>query len=342
MKFRKDLMLFSIVSVVFLAGCTNEPGGVSTAGVVISSFTPDIQLVDGGDVTFTVVVQNIGGRSATNVRALFFGLSNEWKDSTGQPFDSQNEQIGTLASADPTLGLKGEEGTADLEVQAPLGKSSDIVYDASVRVFYDYSTESDTIMRFVTSDYLRTNPNVIKGIQSSSSTDGPLVINAVARTPTVQSDSNALGRVQFEIINTGGGRIFRPGNNDLVLDELSSIEVTGLGSKGSCSGQSPGDKSTLTNVRLAGGKSKIISCDIDVSNVVNFADRAVKVVVKYSYFTDGATQVTVTKNIEGYTTPTITSGGSSGNQPPVAPVDLCGNGRCDAGEGPTGCPEDCS
>lgn len=319
MKIRKDLMLFSIVSVVFLAGCTTESSGPSTAGVVISSFTPDIQTVDGGKVTFTVVVQNIGGRSATNVKALFFGLSNEWKDTANAPFDSDEVPIGTLASADPTLGLKGEEGTADLNVEAPPGKSSDVVYDASVRVFYDYSTESDTLLRFVTSDYLRTNPNVIKGIQSSSSTDGPLVINAVARTPSISSGST-IGRVQFEIINTGGGRVFRTDSSKIVLDELLSIEVTGLGTKGSCSGQPQGDKSTLTNVRLAGGKSKIMSCDIDVSGVVNFADRGVKVVVKYAYFTDGATQVTVTKNIEGiaYTTPV--SGSGSGDQPPLPPT----------------------
>ncbi len=325
--------MLSITFIVFLAGCTSK-GPVSTAsGVVITSFGPDLAEVDGkSTVTFTTLVQNIGGRTASEIKVLFFGLSNEWdKDintESVEPFEAKldTSSITTLAPADPSSGLKGEEGSADLTVIAPSGKSNDVSYDISTRVFYKYTTESDTVLRFIESDYVKTNPNTPKGIVSHSSTSGALNIIATARTP-ILSKSSTTGRIQFEIQNVGNGRVFNgfaagDANTPKDLDVISTITVSGLGTRGKC-GDKTGNSLTLDPTRLAGGKSKIISCDIDVSGITNFADRAIKVVITYSYFVDEVSHATVLKSFDenpSAPTPQPSAGQQSGTG--VA-VDVC-------------------
>ncbi len=319
MTLSKELILLSIVSIVFLAGCTSSSSSPASAGVVINSFAPDLQEVDGSSqVTFSIAVKNVGGRTASNIKALLFGLSNEWI-----PQITNTKPISTtLAPADPATGLTGEEGSADWTLTAPAGKGSDTTYDASVRVFYTYTTEDDTLLRFVTSNYLRTAPNTQKGIVSSVPTAGPLVITAVARTPTLSIGATT-GRVQFEIQNVGGGRVFDTVSDTgeiTTLDLINKITISGLGDTGTCAGVGSGgtavfDGTTNAKIRLAAGKSKVISCDIDVRGIINFADRSIKLVAEYNYFVDSATQVKVLRSLTetpvtpppiGATPPTIT------------------------------------
>ena len=290
MKFRKELILFSLLSIVFLAGCARGPSVPSGAGVIITSFTPDVQEVDAGsDVTFVVNLKNTGGKTSGAGTALFFGLSSDWTPA------AQVKDVPTLAPADPGLGLTGEETSIDLtsKISSSAAKNTDVTYDASVRVLYGYTTTVDTLLRFVKSDYLRTAPNTPKGVQSSTSTAGPLLVTAFARTPSISADKTD-ARVQFEIQNIGPGRVFG-GNiptDGIVaaasLDEIKSITVKQGDASLPC-GQS--------DVRLAGGKSKVISCDITVGNLVNFKDIALKVDIDYNYFIDSTTTVTVLKGL---------------------------------------------
>jgi hypothetical protein len=308
MKSGKELMLLSVLSVVFLAGCTSSSEGPSGTGVIITSFAPDVQEIDAGSsVTFTAVVKNVGGKSASDLKALIFGLSNEWTGSdltTGAVKSSSS-----LASADPISGLPGEEESFDWTVAFPAdkGKNADVTYDASVRIFYGYKTDADVLLRFVESSYLRTNPNVQKGVITADSSSGPLVITAAARTPSVGATA-ATGRVQFEIQNAGAGRVTDgvtatvSDAEPTTLDVIDKIEVTGAKS---CAGKddttdgAPGDgKINLIDTRLAAGKSKVISCDVDVSGIGNFKDISLKLTASYTYFVDSATQVTVTRALE--------------------------------------------
>lgn len=289
MKLRKELLLFSVISVVFLAGCTGGGETPTGTGVIIKSFAPDLTSVDGGSIVVTtVVVKNVGARAATNVNANLFGLSNEWSGMSSKLVTS------TLASADPATGLPGEEASQDWTLTTPAGKGSDVTYDASVRVNFTYTTVSDSLLRFVNSNYARTNPNVPKGVMSSQSTAGPLSITVFARTPVVAADSK--GRVQFEIQNVGGGRV---GTEDAAgLDVIKEIKITGVGSTGSCAGGAAGNVQTLSNQRLAGGKSKIISCEIGAGTITNFQDVALNLTSTYDYFIDSATQVTVLRALQ--------------------------------------------
>lgn len=288
MKFRKELMLFSIVSIVFLAGCARGGGETATGtGVIIKSFAPDLLSVEGNSqVVTTVVVKNVGARAAVGVNATLFGLSNEWSGVSSKTIAS------TLASADPISGLPGEEASQDWILTAPSGKGSDVTYDAAVRVAYNYTTVSDNLIRFISTNYAKTAPNAPKGVVSSESTAGPLSITTFARTPVVASGSK--GRVQFEIQNVGGGRL----NSTTDIDVIEEIKIIGVGSAGSCAGAAVGNVQTITNVRLAGGKSKIISCEVDAGTVTNFQDSAINLTANYDYFVDSATQITVLRALQ--------------------------------------------
>lgn len=311
MKVRKELMLFSVVSVVFLAGCTGGGGEASTgAGIIITSFVPDVQSVDAGSsVTFTVNLKNVGGKTSDAGKALFFGLSNDWTISGTNP-----ATLTKLAPADPSAGLTGEESSLDWSatIGASTAKNADISYDASVRVMYGYSTTTDTLLRFVKSDYLRTAPNTPKGIQSSTTTAGPLLVTATARTPTLSSTSTT-GRVQFEIQNIGPGRVIKTiaADTGIVgapdLDIIKKITITGVGTSGTCAGKAADASGIVTldatavtpdNIRLAGGKSKVISCDIAVGDLTNFKDIALNVKIEYNYYVDSTTSVTVLRALE--------------------------------------------
>jgi len=304
MRLDKELMLLSVVSVVFLAGCTG--GGKEAAvanGVIIKSFAPDLQQIDPDtSVTFTATLKNVGGKEAKPVRALLFGLSNEWTgEGTTAPVKGTSSTA--LAAADPTTGLPGEETSFDWTVTFPVakGKNTDVTYDANVRVFYTYKTDSDTLLRFVTSDYLRTNPNVQKGVATSQTSAGPLIVTAVARTPSVGAGTTT-GRVQFEIQNAGSGRVDKGATVTATnaqpsgLDLIKEIKVTGAKS---CAGTAAAaDVVTLSDVRLTAGKSKIISCEVDVTGIVNFKDSALKLTATYDYFVDSASQVTVLRLLQ--------------------------------------------
>ena len=305
MKLRKELLLLSIISIVFLAGCAKGGGEAPTGtGVIIKSFAPDLQQIDPGtSVTFTATVKNVGGKGATDIKALLFGLSNEWAgaDLLTSPLKTSPS---TLAAADPSTGLPGEEGTYDWTVTFPTasGKNSDVTYDASVRVFYKYVTDSDVLLRFVESNYLRTNPNVQKGVVSSQSSSGPLVVTAVARTPSVPTGT-VTGRVQFEIQNVGAGRVANgvtvvgtTSAQPAGLDLMTEIKITGAKN---CAGtDAVTGVVTLSAVRLTGGKSKIISCDVDITGITNFKDGALKLTATYFYLVDSASQVSVARVLQ--------------------------------------------
>lgn len=304
MKLRKELMLLSIVSIVFLAGCARGPSTPAANGVVITSFAPDVTSTDGGlPVTFVLGLKNVGEKAATNVRAQIFGLSDKWT-SFSPDKDKFKAVVSSLAPADPVANLPGEEASFTWSATSSSGTTSDVTYDANVRVVYTYSTTGIALFRVVDASYLRTNPNVVRGLVSSDGTGGPLLVTPTVRSPVV-SGGDKVARIQFEIQNTGGGRVLAdlPGVDTTSidatkLDTLTKITVEAGGIK-SCAGTTgaSGKVEVTTNLRLVGGKSKVISCDIDVTSST-FQDIQASITIGYSYFVDSATQVTVTRALQ--------------------------------------------
>ncbi|MBI2005450.1 MAG: hypothetical protein HYS80_01685 [Candidatus Aenigmarchaeota archaeon] len=241
MKLRKELMLLSVISIVFLAGCAG--GGKETPaanGVVITSFAPDVTTTEGNlPVTFVLGLKNVGEKAAADVRAQFFGLSDKW--TTFSPDrDKFKDVTSSLAPADPSASLPGEEVSFTWSANSAPGTTSDVTYDADVRVAYTYSTSGTAIFRVVDANYLRTNPNVVRGLVSSDATGGPLVVTSTVRSPVVSGTK--IARIQFEIQNVGGGKVLAdPPALDATsidaakLDTLKKITIEATGIK-SCAG----------------------------------------------------------------------------------------------------------
>lgn len=311
MRIRKEIILFSLVAVVVLAGCTEGTVGPGANGVIITSFAPDVNPTDGGvPVTFVLGLKNAGGVTATAVKAQLVGLSDKWGNFSPAK-DTVTDVIPSLAPADPTTNLPGEEASFTWTGTSAPGTTSDTTYDANVRVFYNYITKGTALFRIVNTDYLRTNPSIQPGLVSSDTTGGPLAITYSVRSPIVSSAAKD-ARIQFEIQNTGGGRVYTgttpPSSTN--LDTLISITV-GANQIKSCAGIADGattagadDKDTAagsikleTNLRLVGGKSKVISCDISIATTT-FQDIQTSIQVDYRYMVESASEITVRKALQ--------------------------------------------
>jgi len=292
---RKILILGLIVLVVFLAGCARKGEVPTGTGVIIKSFGPDISTVDSNTpVNFILSIKNTGGVKAENVHAVLFGLSDKWSTVPALN-DLAPELASGLAAADPTTGLPGEEITKTWEEDKAPASSSDISYDANVRVQYKYKTEATGLVRVVSADYLRTNPNVQRGIISSQTTAGPLSVNFFARSPVVTGENNVV-RVQIEVQNVGEGKTFSGDNSvapasSVTAGTLNKIRITEV------DGCTRVTSSSTKAVLLIGGKSATINCEKDITTTTTFTDFTFTVKIEYGYFVDAATQVTVLKKL---------------------------------------------
>jgi len=304
MDFKKEVLLFTLFSIVFLAGCTQAPSGPTAAGVIIKSFASEIPEVPGSsEVIFAFTVQNTGGKRATNVKAELFGLSTEWVCETpGRAPGDCTIGSWNLEGADVSNNFVGEEASNEIIVVSPPSKSNDITYDATLRIAYEYTTVTDGKVRFVTDDYIRVNPTQkdLAGVEDSSTTPGPLIVTVRAVAPII-SGTATTGKVQFEIQNIGGGRVFLKQSSpdeSTSLDKLNQVTITASGLK-SCRGV-PVDAGSNTisftdAIRLAGGKSTVITCELDATNIKNYKVTDVSLAIDYGYFVDSTTQVTVMK-----------------------------------------------
>ncbi len=312
MKLGKELMLFSIVSIVFLAGCARGPSAPVGNGLVIKSFSPEFSSVDSGaPVSFLLTVQNLGEVKATAVKAQLFGLSTDWI--LTPPLGSvQPLTPSSLAAPDPLSGLQGEETTQEWTATTP-SKVTDVNYDASLRVYYGYTTAAGGLVRFVSSTYQRSLTQQGQqlaqpiGVISSTSSGGPLLITILARTPVVSATGDSTGRVQIEIQNVGSGRVYDLDSGksepEIVLDRIKEIKIGGVGD-GKCAGV---DDSTgivtlsgLNAQKLLTGKSRTINCEIKTGDVItqNFKNVELKIDITYNYFVDSATSITVLKQFQ--------------------------------------------
>lgn len=270
----KNPQVLFVVAAVVLAGCVGQPGGGGGfgAGVIIKSFAPTaISVPSGTPVDITIEVKNVGQREAASVSAKLLGISAGWSGGTNE------------LSLATTLG-EGEGTTGFWTLTSPSDKKNiDITYDFLGRVTYGYKTDADVVFTVATSEYLRsvTRPGESApsnlGLRSSTTTAGPLAVNARTKLPTVTKAGDKI-RVQYEIQNVGGGRVYKTTPGDDILDIDGS----------SCPGR------TSSEVRLAGGKSALITCEITTpSGFTQFTTVTHNLKLNYKYFVDSATTITV-------------------------------------------------
>lgn len=271
--------VFLLIAAVVLAGCIGQPtGGVGggTAGVIITSFSPEVPEVDSNsEVIFFTNVKNVGDFDVSDVVINLFSLD-DWTGSKTSPSFA-------LKAADPVRGLEGEESLQEFKLTSPT-KSVSVTYTPTARVTYAYRTKSTIQFSFATREQIR-------GVQAESTakvttTGSPFLITVRGKLPVITSTA-AKATVQLEIQNVGGGRA----SDGTDIDNIQ-IGVTPSGASVSCT---PTGK-----VRLIGGKSRLITCTLSsFTNVpaAGFATSILDVTLDYRYFVETSASVTVLKPI---------------------------------------------
>lgn len=332
MKIGKEILLLSVVSVVFLAGCARGPSAPSSTGVSITSFAPELAEVESNSpLSISATVKNSGSQQADNVIAELIGLpigsgDSDWKLSASTTNPTQAK---TLFAADPDRGFpEGQEDVFIWDLTTPK-KDVSQTFSFNTRVYYTYKTFSENTVRLVSLTYFRSlssseQTNLQKGVVSSSTTSGPLAVSVKTPQPLITGTGDI--PVQITIENIGNGRVFgtqftKP--TETTLDRFT-IKVEGA----TCA-------AAEFTERLLQGESRVVSCKLPVTFVVDtFRDVNIKVTLTYRYFEEAQSSVKVLKSL-GITTGTVTP-----TPTPITGV-VCGNGRCETGETTASCPADC-
>jgi len=318
-----------LLGMVLLSGCVGQPpvptGG---KGLKISSFAPDFSEIRSGErVTISAMVDNVGEYDATGVSAQLFGLNiggTEWALS-GQ--SQQTQTVSMIRKSDATLELPGESHQFDWSITSPKDLRVDNTYTANLRVYYKYGTVSNSLVRLMTYDYLKSLPaeqfeeaKASTGVSQSTSSAGPLSVslNAGNRPLVVYEDKDTFS-VQMEIKNADAGNAFDigaaypgyPKTATLSSDNLHAVDVdiyTNLGID--CSNTLGAAK--RGTIKLTKGETKTLFCTVTVpskNDLGNTRDYTVTVTLTYGYYIDSSTTVKILKSeAPSGVTPTAPSG----------------------------------
>jgi len=271
---KKILIIFLVLGVVFISGCTTQStGSSSNDGIVITSFIADPPTTQGGDqerVYLLMDIQNTGGEIARIQEAKIIGLptagNTGWKGSL-TPIQTPGELY------PPEKGIEGEIATLEWELTPPASQT-DIDYPAEGVIKYDYGTHIETLVRLANKDWLRSLPYDER--QTESEKQGT-ISGGIQNGPihaTIKPTSSTGSRLIIDIQNAGSGFA----ENDQV-----SVSVTGM----TCD--------SLSNpVTLIRGKSKQFRCDtIEPTQQEQWKNVRIDVDLSYVYVVKRPVTITV-------------------------------------------------
>jgi len=339
----KNAIVLLLLVAVFLSGCIGQPPSTGVGnGLIIKSFSPDFNEVRSGEeITFTLELENIGEKDATDISAEIFGGVH---NASGWTFVQPNKAfvkltdygISFLRGVNPTLNLKGENYVLTWNVKSPENLRVDNTYTADARIYYDYETSSLSTLRFYSYDYLKSLPSEqfekLKkeaGVVSSVKTSAPIEVGvSVGARPLIVYGNADSFTLEITLSNAGRGNAFDhsytvtgafsavTGEAILPSQELHTIDVTidtgGLDM--ACpSFTATGNKLHDEAVTLIRGSTKTIFCtirNVNKDSVGNKKDYTVSVDLSYGYYDEASTSIKVLKSET--TTTTAPSGGVPG------------------------------
>ena len=309
------LLALSVIGIVVLSGCIGQTTitGVGK-GLAISSFGPDFNDIRSGEpVYLSAMVTNVGESDATNVYAQLFGINiggSEWTLVSMTP----SARVSLLKRSDPTLGIPGESQEFIWNLNSPANMLVDNTYTANIRIYYQYSTQTTALLKFITYDYLKSLPSSdmskvqsTAGVSHTSSTAAPIAVSLnVGSRPLVLYTDNDQFVVQITLNNADIGNPFAvgatyPPAGPLVQTDLYKVNVVITSDLSlNCANSFVSGTATSGVVTMTKGSTKTIFCTASPglrSALGNMRDYAVNVEATYGYYIDSSTNLNVMRSI---------------------------------------------
>jgi hypothetical protein len=293
------IVILSLILIVVISGCVSQtPTITGGPGVVITDASIDYSPIFAGDtVGWNLEVQNQGESDTTIHRITWFGVDMDaWDLNPSTAIDITTRP--SVVGADPITGFEGGTYFETRTITAPMDIKSPTTVNLGIRVEYSYDTDFSATIRIMDPDYLRTLSAEEKntliqsgGIRDSASTSGPLSVKAASGAHFVARGGGTREiTIPFRITNVGPGLPYSTGvasaETAATDGGLYEVTVVDTSSNLDCSG--------VGNVVLSRGKNGGFGCVLTIpSTVVNYEDRTFSLTLRYNYYVDGSTSLTV-------------------------------------------------
>lgn len=299
----KNVIPLILLSVVLVAGCTtggeSRPTVVVNNGIVINEFSVDPDVIDssiGETATLFLEIENVGGTTAKNVKAILSGVS-------GLQVTNPEKDVGTLSPPDITVQppTPGEFEVLQWTlnpVQLPEGIKHP--YQVSVRVEYDYITTGViTIPLYMKEEYKRRmqRGEPVKTTLTVTNTNAPVKIDMTGETPFVARSTGDVGSYRLIFRNVGDGVPSTNGVDGLILGKVRI--VGGNAEFEDCLGETSGTEIILDptdpvkQIKLRRGESDKRLCNIKYTGSAQTDTITIEFELTYRYYIQSEVTVVV-------------------------------------------------
>lgn len=299
-------IIILLAFVVLVSGCVGSGGNRpiqidSSNGVIINEFSVDPLTVDEDElVFFSVDIENVGGREATDVEIFINGLIGTWRDdcsSGGEVTDESLKTIESLSQPDKNINRAGDfqiAATSFCPPDLPEGVNAD--FPVTAKAEYTYKTTATFVIPLIGEEEydnrLRTNRPVENTI-TTQNTGGPLKFSlSRGDAPIiVPENDDAEPTFLFKLSNVGSGFPITDGN----LGELTSTTVTATPSDANIDCGDFEDNGQLNVVKLRSDGSMPIACSFDFSSGSVTTERSLIITfdIEYPYFVEKRQTISV-------------------------------------------------
>jgi len=297
-----------VLPALLVSGCTLTPVEVTSNGVEIESLEADfINLFEGEQVTFRMMLRNTGSADTSEVFAELLGIDQEWGPDPGQEVLPNEEECRwnsgshfSLLAPEPENGIPGQTHMCTWTYVAPnLPEGQSITYEVTGRVFYRYSSSTITSITFGTYDELRALQESGQPIpaETTSSSKGPIKISIETQGPIrfSEGETSVDFPLYITIENLGKGVVCNAEDPNQCKDYAGTDPQNKVSVSFSANDIDFEEDCEIKEMSVWVGIPNYHTCEATASNLPGIiSQRVITATATYSYYNDKTTTVTVT------------------------------------------------
>lgn len=292
----KILIIVALIAIILLSGCVGEKPKVDVNdGLQFNEFSSDFtEMYDDEGTNIYVEVQNVGGTTASGVRARLYGIS-AWTVTGNNPKN--------LPDLDPPVletSIPGEFAQYTWSIDPPeLPQGLSGTFRVSGRVRYDYSTSSSSLIKVISKtqlDLLRRMGKLEEVPVETTNSYGPIKISVDIFSPITVDENPTEKMMTIYIRNVGSGLPFDYAKEWPTIDDIGKVnlKITPMGGVTikDCSGIASG----VVTLRRGYETAKIAcTLSIPLSLVAGVPEETVTLTMKanYGYYIDKSVDIKV-------------------------------------------------